>query len=198
MTEPSSPASPANTDEPIPVFRIAFAIVGSLLFGATTLVGLATLFAGGYTTTLHCDRASGSCVTEFRSATKKIPLAEIKAVERRRDDSERHRSPSQGVYLVHTSGQAEFLCSLPDSAENAAHLDTLVESTHAFFRKEAPSLELRCEGKIASTFDGVLMTALSAILAAANLITLARGVRRLLGHKSRETASGDSSENKLK
>lgn len=190
-------SNPSAAPEPIPIFRMAFAVLGALLFGASTLVGLATLFAGGYTTTFRCERTTGLCTVQFRTATKQVPLADLKAVERRRDDSGRNRSTSQGLYAVYVSGKTDFLCAVPDSPEGAASLDALVGSADAFLREQRPSLELRCEGKVASVSDGVLMTSLSAILAAASFITLFRGVRRMIRAGSAKAGSGGSSENAL-
>lgn len=176
MTDPPSPGAPGA----VPIFRMAFAVLGSLLFGASTLVGLATLVAGGYTTSLRCDRATDVCTIQFRSATKQVPLPSLTAVERRRDTSGRSRSPSQGLHAVYASGQVDFLCAAPDTPEEAARLDALADAGNAFLREKRPSLDLRCEGKVASLFDGLLMTSLSAILASASFLTLFRGVRRLL------------------
>jgi hypothetical protein len=182
MTEPSSPPGAPG---PFPVFRMAFAVLGSLLFGASTLVGLATLLAGDYTTTLRCERSSGACSLQFRSSTKQIPLANLSAVERRRDSNGRSRSPSQGLHAIYASGQVDFLCAVPDTSEGAAHLDALAAEAAAFLGDpQQPALDLRCHGKVASVADGLLMTSLSLILTAASFLTLVRGVRQMLGSRS--------------
>ncbi|MCS6899934.1 MAG: hypothetical protein RMJ98_10510 [Myxococcales bacterium] len=177
-------ASP-GTSGPFSVFRMAFAILGALLFGASTLVGLSTLLVGDYTTQLKCERASNACTLHFRTSTKQVSLADLTSVERRRDSSRRNRTPSQGLYAVYSSGQVDFLCAVPDTHEGAARLDALAaEATSFLGDRQRPSLDLRCQGKVASVADGVLMTSLSAVLAIASFITLFRGVRRLLGFRS--------------
>ncbi|MCU0657691.1 MAG: hypothetical protein MUF64_21250 [Polyangiaceae bacterium] len=192
MNPPSAP--PAGSDT-VSLFRLAFAIVGALLFGASMIVGLATLFAGGYTTSLRCDRPSGVCTIQFRSVSKQIPLAELQAVERRLDKSSRSRSPAQVLYAVYPAGKTDFLCAAPDAPAEIARLDTLAAEASAFLAGSRPSLDLRCEGKVASVADGVLMTSLSAILAAASFLTLFRGVRRLMQHKT--PVSGGASKQQL-
>lgn len=161
---------------PLPVFRLAFAIVGALVFGASTLVGVATLVAGSYTTTLRCDRAREQCTIQLRDASRSFPLADLQTVERIHEISSRNRSAAYGLYAVHRGGQRDFLCAVPD--EEAPRLEALAQSAEEFQKQNLPSLDLSCQGRVATVANSALMIVLSAILTTACLLTLYRGFRQ--------------------
>lgn len=162
----------------LPVFRMAFAIVGSLMFGASTIVGLSVALAGTYTTTLRCDRATNQCEIQQKAGNRAFPLENLKSVESRQEQSDRNRSPSHNLYAAYTGGHRDFLCAVPVGSEGVARLDALAADAEGFLREQRPSLDLRCEGQVARPLDGFLMASFSALLAIACVVTLVRALRQ--------------------
>jgi len=181
MTQPDQPDQPPLPPT-VPVFRLAFAIVGALIFGASSLVGLAILFMGDYTTTLACDRAANRCEIHYRSASKVFPLAELASLDSKLEKNARNRSPSQNLYATYTGGKSDFLCAVPAGSDDAPKLEALATQARVFLAGQQPSLDLRCQGKLATVADGLLMAVFSAILASASVLTLVRALRQKRSH----------------
>ena len=188
MSDDKKPAAPGDdSPSPVPAFRMAFALVGLLVFGASSLVGASMLFGGGYTATVHCDRGKGTageCQVSLPRVSVMQALDRKLRLESAREASDRRSSVSQVLWLISSPPNApesrDFICAVPQDAESTARLDALAADGNRFLQgDDRKVLDLRCEGRTATLADALLLTGLSLLIAVASAITLVRGVRQL-------------------